>query len=79
MPDIQALLLQIIAGMAIIALTIHFHGRNGSSSSAEVMRMPETGERKLFSIEDYCQAFLGGEDYLLTNGDAWFDKKGVQI
>lgn len=31
------------------------------------------------SIEDYCQAILSGEDYLLTNGDAWFNKKGEPI
>lgn len=36
-------------------------------------------KRKLTSIEDYCQAILGGEDYLLTNGDGWFDAKGMEI
>lgn len=35
--------------------------------------------RKLRSIEDFCQAVLGGEDYLLTNGDEWFDKTGEPI
>lgn len=32
--------------------------------------------RRLVSISDYCQAILGGEDYVLTNGDAVFDKRG---
>lgn len=36
-------------------------------------------KRKLASIEDYCQAVLKGEDYLLTNGEAWFDSKGREI
>lgn len=36
-------------------------------------------KRRLSSIEDYCQAILGGEDYLLTNGDEWFDKKGNRM
>lgn len=33
-------------------------------------------KRKLKSIEDFCQAILTGEDYILTNGDKWFDKHG---
>ena len=36
-------------------------------------------KRKLCSVEDYCQAVLGGEDYLLTNGDQWFDKYGEVV
>ena len=32
--------------------------------------------RRLKSVSDYCQAILGDEDYVLTNGDAVFDKKG---
>lgn len=33
-------------------------------------------KRRLASISDYCQAILGDEDYVLTNGDAVFDKRG---
>ena len=33
-------------------------------------------KRKLKSIEDFCQAIRTGEDYILTNGDKWFDKHG---
>lgn len=36
-------------------------------------------KRKLKSVKDYCDAILTGEDYLLTNGDAWFDKTGSPI
>lgn len=36
-------------------------------------------KRKLKSIRDYCDAILSGEDYILTNGDEWFDKKGEKI
>lgn len=36
-------------------------------------------KRKLKSIKDYCDAVLMGEDYLLTNGDAWFDKTGSPV
>ena len=36
-------------------------------------------KRKLTSIQDYCHAILSGEDYLLTNGDAWFLKTGEPI
>ncbi len=36
-------------------------------------------KRKLSSAEDYCHAILTGEDYILTNGDAWFDKTGEPI
>ncbi len=36
-------------------------------------------KRKITSIEDYCQAILSGEDYLLTNGDEWFDKNGEKV
>lgn len=36
-------------------------------------------KRKLNSIEDYCQAILTGEDYIMTNGDRWFDKNGFPI
>ena len=33
-------------------------------------------KRKLKSIEDFCQAIRTGADYILTNGDKWFDKHG---
>ena len=33
-------------------------------------------KRKFDSIEDFCQAILNGEDYIMTNGDKWFDKNG---
>lgn len=33
-------------------------------------------KRRLSSVSDFCQAVLGGEDYVLTNGDAVFDKSG---
>lgn len=36
-------------------------------------------KRRLESIKDYCNAVLTGEDYLLTNGDTWFDKNGSPI
>ena len=36
-------------------------------------------KRKITSIEDYCQAIMSGEDYLLTNGDEWFDKNGEKV
>ena len=36
-------------------------------------------KRKLHSIEDFCYAILSGEDYLLTNGDVWFNKKGEPV
>ena len=36
-------------------------------------------KRKLHSIEDFCRAVLTGEDYLLTNGDAWFNKMGEPV
>lgn len=36
-------------------------------------------KRKISSIQDYCKAILSGEDYLLTNGDEWFDKNGTKI
>ena len=36
-------------------------------------------KRKLHSIEDFCHAILSGEDYLLTNGDVWFNKKGELV
>lgn len=36
-------------------------------------------KRRLDSVEDFCRALLGGEDYLLTNGDQWFDKTGEPI
>lgn len=36
-------------------------------------------KRRLASIEDFCRALLEGEDYLLTNGDQWFDKTGEPI
>lgn len=36
-------------------------------------------KRRLQSIEDFCQAVMGGEDYLLTNGEKWFDRNGKQM
>lgn len=36
-------------------------------------------KRKLTSARDFCRAVLTGEEYLLTNGDEWFDKKGTKI
>ncbi len=36
-------------------------------------------KRRLESVEDYCSAVLGGEDYLLTNGTDWFNKKGEPV
>lgn len=36
-------------------------------------------KRKLNSIQDFCQAVKSGEDYLLTNGDAWFSKTGEPL
>ena len=35
--------------------------------------------RKLDSIHDFIRAVLDGEDYLLTNGEEWFTKEGVEI
>ncbi len=36
-------------------------------------------KRRLASVQDYCRAILGGEDYVLTNGDAVFDKRGTML
>ncbi len=36
-------------------------------------------KRKITSIQDYCNAVLSGEDYLLTNGEDWFDRQGEKI
>ena len=36
-------------------------------------------KRKLDSIADYKAALLEGEDYILTNGDSWFDKRGNRL
>ncbi len=33
-------------------------------------------KRRLDSIEDFCRAVLGGEDYILTDGEVWYDKEG---
>lgn len=33
-------------------------------------------KRKLNSIEDFCQAVLSGEDYLMTDGDRWYYRNG---
>lgn len=35
--------------------------------------------RKLTSIQDFMEAVLKGEDYLLTNGEVWFAKDGTEI
>lgn len=32
--------------------------------------------RRLASAQDFCRAVLSGEDYILTNGERWFDKQG---
>lgn len=32
--------------------------------------------RKLASAEDYVQAVLTGEDYVLTDGEKWYDRQG---
>lgn len=36
-------------------------------------------KRKLTSASDYCKAIMNGEDYLLTDGENWYNKKGEQI
>jgi hypothetical protein len=36
-------------------------------------------KRKLDSAQDYKKAILGGEDYVLTNGEKWYDKFGNDI
>ena len=33
-------------------------------------------KRKMESLQDFCQAILSGEDYVLTNGDHVYDKYG---
>lgn len=33
-------------------------------------------KRRLTSVSDYCSVILGKEDYVLTNGDAVFDRNG---
>lgn len=33
-------------------------------------------KRRLTSIKDYCEAIRSGEDYVITNGDVVYDKKG---
>lgn len=33
-------------------------------------------KKKLKSLDDYREQVLGGGDYILTNGDHWFDKEG---
>lgn len=33
-------------------------------------------KRRLGCVQDYCQAVLSGEDYLLTNGDTWYGRNG---
>ncbi|MCM1266822.1 MAG: PHP domain-containing protein [Bacteroidales bacterium] len=35
--------------------------------------------RRLRSGKDYVQALLQGEDYVMTNGKDWYDRKGRQI
>ncbi len=35
-------------------------------------------KRRMRSIQDYCQAILSGEDYILSNGDSLYDKYGVK-
>lgn len=36
-------------------------------------------KRRLKDGRDFVAAVLGGEDYLLTNGDDWFDKNGRKL
>lgn len=36
-------------------------------------------KRKLDSVQEFCRAVLSGEDYLLCNGDDWFDKEGQKL
>ena len=36
-------------------------------------------KRKLASIEDYCAAILGGEDYILTDGERWYNRQGEPV
>lgn len=33
-------------------------------------------KRKIASIQDYCSAIINGEDYILTDGDRWYNKRG---
>ena len=35
--------------------------------------------RKLVSAQDYVKAILTGEDYVLTNGETWYDKEGNEL
>lgn len=35
--------------------------------------------RKLHDVRDYCEAIRSGEDYVMTNGDAWYDREGREI
>lgn len=35
--------------------------------------------RRLTSAADYVQAILTGEDYVLTNGEQWYDRDGKQF
>lgn len=36
-------------------------------------------KRRLKSGQDFVAAFRGGEDYVMTNGDDWFDKTGKKL
>lgn len=36
-------------------------------------------QRKITSGQDYCRAILQGENYVLTNGEVWYDKEGNVI
>lgn len=36
-------------------------------------------KRRLSGAQDFVAAIRNGEDYLLTNGDAWFDKNGREL
>ncbi len=36
-------------------------------------------KRRLHDVLDYCQAIRSGEDYVLTNGDVWYDREGNVI
>ncbi len=60
------------------------HSSSGHKSSHYIHTtdLPGGGiafRRRLTSVQDYCRAILGGEDYVLTNGDAVFDRKGNPV
>lgn len=34
---------------------------------------------RLTSAKDYCRRIMGQEDYILTNGEVWFDRRGNRM